>query len=170
MEHVYYAVKEEDTLKRLEHIYKLKLVTIAQGLAVSSFENRVPKFFSKTGGHRIIKDDSSYFESIPTYANWDEKDNGWRDKLEEELVSFQTLMEDAISIQFEAGMPVYHLASVPIMRSVGWLKGLKDFIDGYYKELTKGKFGTKKAWHVNTRLANTRSSQRESLVPRKPGM
>jgi hypothetical protein len=62
-------------------------------------------------------------------------------------------MEDAVSIQFEAGTPVYHLASLTITRSVGWLKGLKDFIDGYYKELTKGKFGTKKAWHVTTRLA-----------------
>jgi hypothetical protein len=30
---------------------------------------------------------------------------------------------------------------------------LKDFIDEYYKELTRGKFGTKKAWHVTTRLA-----------------
>jgi hypothetical protein len=75
MEHVNYGVKEEDTLKRLENIYKLKLVTIAQGLAVSSFENQLPKCFLKTGGHQVIKDDSSYFESIPTYANWDEKDN-----------------------------------------------------------------------------------------------
>jgi hypothetical protein len=29
MEHVYYAVSAEDTLKRLESIYKLKLATIA---------------------------------------------------------------------------------------------------------------------------------------------
>jgi hypothetical protein len=86
MEHVHYAVKEEGMLKWLKNIHKLKLVTTAQGLAVSSFENFVPKFFSKTGAHRVIKDDSSYFESIPTYADWDEKDNGWRDKLEEELV------------------------------------------------------------------------------------
>jgi hypothetical protein len=62
-------------------------------------------------------------------------------------------MEDAISIKFEAGTQVYHLVSLTITRSVRWLKGRKDFIDGYYKELTKGKFGTKKACHATTRLA-----------------
>jgi hypothetical protein len=49
--------------------------------------------------YRVIKDDPSYFDAIPTYADWDEKDNGWRDKLEEELVLFQTSMEDGISLQ-----------------------------------------------------------------------
>jgi hypothetical protein len=34
MEHIHYAVTAEDTLKRLEGIYKLKLSTIAKGLAV----------------------------------------------------------------------------------------------------------------------------------------
>jgi hypothetical protein len=154
MEHVHYSVTSKDTLKRLESIYKLKLHTIAQRLAVSSFENRVPKFFSKASAYKVIKDDSSYFDAIPTFADWDEKDNGWRDKLEEELVSFQTSMEDGISLQFGPGTPsYYHLASLSVTRSVGWLRGLKDFIDEYYKELTRGKFGTKKAWHVTTRLA-----------------
>jgi hypothetical protein len=129
------------------------LLTITQGLAVSSFENRVPKFFSRTNTYRVIKDDSSYFDAIPTYADWDEKDNGWRDKLEEELVSFQTSMEDGISLQFGPVTPSYHLASLSVTRSVGWLRGLKDFINEYYKELTRGKFGSKKAWHVTTRLA-----------------
>jgi hypothetical protein len=153
MEHVHYAISAEDTLKRLESIYKLKLHTIAQGLAVSSFEHKVPKFFTQTSSYRVIKDDSSYSDAIPTYADWDEKDNGWRDKLEEELVSFQTSMEDGIALQFGPGTPSYHLASLSVTRSVGWIRGLKDFIDEYYKELTRGKFGSKKAWHVTTRLA-----------------
>jgi hypothetical protein len=153
MEHVHYAISAEDTLKRLESIYKLKLHTIAQGLAASSFEHKVPKVFTKTSSYRVIKDDSSYFDAIPTYTNWDEKDNGWRDKLEEELVSFQTSMEDGIALQFGPGTPSYHLASLSVTRSVGWIRGLKDFIDEYYKELTRGKFGSKKAWHVTTRLA-----------------
>jgi hypothetical protein len=153
MEHIYYSVTAEDTLKRLESIYKLKLVTIAQGLAVSSFENKVPKFFSKASAYKVIKDDSSYFDAIPSFADWDEKDNGWRDKLEEELVSLQSSMEDNIALQFGAGTPAYNLASLSVTRSLGWIRGLEDFMDEYYKELTKGKFGTKKAWHLTTRLA-----------------
>jgi hypothetical protein len=69
------------------------------------------------------------------------------------LVSFQTSMEDGIALQFGPGTPSYHLASLRVARSVGWIRGLKDFIDEYYKELTQGKFGSKKAWHVTTRLA-----------------
>jgi hypothetical protein len=157
MEHVYYAITTEDTLKRLESIYKLKLVTtIAQGLAVSSFENKVPKFFSKVSTYKVIKDDCSYFDAILLFAEWDEKDNGWREKLEEELVSLQSSMEDGISLQFGAGTPAYHLASLSVTRSVGWIRGLKDFMDEYYKELTRGKFGTKKLWHVTTRLSKLR--------------
>jgi hypothetical protein len=151
MEHTHYAVTTEDTLKRLEGIYKLKLSTIAQGLAVSSFENKVPEFFSKASTYKVIKDDSSYFDAIPSFADCDEKDNGWRNKLEEEFVSLQSSMDNGISLQFGAGTPAYHVASVT--RSVGWIRGLKDFMDEYYKELTRGKFGTKKAWHVTTRLA-----------------
>jgi hypothetical protein len=56
-------------------------------------------------------------------------------------------------MQFGAGTPAYNLTSLSVIRSVGWIRGLKDFMDEYYKELTKGKSGTKKAWHVTTRLA-----------------
>jgi hypothetical protein len=162
MEHIHYAVTAKDTLKRLEGIYKLKLSTIAQGLAVSSFENKVPKLFSKASTYKVIKDDSSYFDAIPSFADWDEKDNGWRDKLEAELVSLQSSMEDGISLQFGAGTPTYHLVSLSVTRSVGWIRGLKDFMDEYYKELTRGKFGTKKslARHYQARQTTTRQGGR----------
>jgi hypothetical protein len=84
--------------------------------------------------------------------------------LEEELVLLQSSMEDGISLQFGAGTPAYHLASLSVTRSVGWIRGLKDFMDEYYKELTRGKFGTKKAWHVTTRLA--KQLHVEVAVPR----
>jgi hypothetical protein len=39
-----------------------------------------------------------------------------------------------------------------LTESVSWLEGFIVFLDDYYRELTKAKFGTKKAWHVTTRL------------------
>jgi hypothetical protein len=36
---------------------------------------------------------------------------------------------------------------------MGWIKGLITFINTYYQELMKAKFGTAKAWHVTTCLA-----------------
>jgi hypothetical protein len=37
-----------------------------------------------------------------------------------------------------------------LMESVSWTEGFILFLDDYHKDLTKVKFGTKKAWHVTT--------------------
>jgi hypothetical protein len=40
-----------------------------------------------------------------------------------------------------------------LMESVPWIKGFIQFVDKYYRDLNKAKFGSTKAWHVMTRLA-----------------
>jgi hypothetical protein len=39
-----------------------------------------------------------------------------------------------------------------LIKSVSWLEGFIVFLDDYPWDLSKAKFGTKKAWHVATRL------------------
>jgi hypothetical protein len=39
-----------------------------------------------------------------------------------------------------------------LTESVSWIEGFIVFLDDYHRDLTKAKFGTKKAWHVATRL------------------
>jgi hypothetical protein len=39
-----------------------------------------------------------------------------------------------------------------LTESVSWVQGFIVFLDDYHRDLTKAKFGTKKAWHVATRL------------------
>eukprot|EP00978_Attheya_sp_CCMP212_P035422 scaffold154164_cov26-Attheya_sp.AAC.1 len=49
LEHIHYTLHGTDALKRLESLYKLKIDTISQGLAITSFENTIPIFFQVLG-------------------------------------------------------------------------------------------------------------------------
>eukprot|EP00978_Attheya_sp_CCMP212_P010090 scaffold24245_cov23-Attheya_sp.AAC.1 len=53
LEHVQYAIFGDDSLKRLESLYKLKIETIAQGLAIMSFEAKCPKIFDRKTAQRV---------------------------------------------------------------------------------------------------------------------
>lgn len=45
------------------------------------------------------------------------------------------------------------MAHAALTESVVWIIGFIQFIDKYYRELSKAKFGPTKAWHVMTHLA-----------------
>jgi hypothetical protein len=45
------------------------------------------------------------------------------------------------------------VAHAALTETMAWITGFIQFIDEYYRELTKAKFGPTKAWHVTTRLA-----------------
>lgn len=67
LEHVQRAIYREDSLKQLESLYnKLKIDTIAQGLAIMSCKVKCPKIFDKKSTQRVVKDDLLYFDCIPT--------------------------------------------------------------------------------------------------------
>ena len=44
LEHITYEITGMDALKQLQNIYKLKLSTILEALAVTSFEVTIPRF------------------------------------------------------------------------------------------------------------------------------
>jgi hypothetical protein len=48
------------------------------------------------------------------------------------------------------------VAKLALTASVAWIHGFISFINTYYQELNKAKFGSGKAWHVTTRLAKRR--------------
>jgi hypothetical protein len=47
----------------------------------------------------------------------------------------------------------YAIAHMALTEAVSWIEGFIVFIDDYFRDLSQAKFGTKKAWHVTTRLA-----------------
>ena len=84
MEHVHYAITGVDSLKQLQNVYKLQLSTIAESLAVTSFELSSPRFLSNTGVHTVIDNETSYFTHIKTYKNWNDPRAGFKQRWKKE--------------------------------------------------------------------------------------
>jgi hypothetical protein len=152
MEHIQTAIAGQDSISMLEKLLKLKVKTLADGLAMKSYENKIPRYFSQSSGHKVVKHDASYFDNIATHEEWDTPITGFRARLKEELQTFrsahlenidETLLRDSLS---------YAVANMALTDAVSWLEGFIVFIDDYHRDLTKARFGTKKAWHVTTRL------------------
>eukprot|EP00978_Attheya_sp_CCMP212_P029174 scaffold102958_cov58-Attheya_sp.AAC.4 len=164
LEHIHYNIHRANSLTQLEKLYKLmKIETIGQGIAIQSFESSVPKIFNGTG-YKLVLNDLSFFDKILSFAEWDEWDVGWKNKLKLELQNFLLSHARTITEEFDSDSKMYNIARLALTESVAWVSGFLGFIDNYYDELTQqGKFGTKKGWHVTTRL--TKRLIEEVAVP-----
>jgi hypothetical protein len=148
----------------LEKLFKLKIKTLADGLAMKSFETKVPRYFSQSSVHKVVKHDASHFETIGTFEEWDTPISGFRSRLKEELQTFRAAHRENIDESLNRDSIGYAIATMALTESVSWLEGFIVFLDDYYRDLTKARFGSKKAWHVTTRLG--RRMLLEIAVPR----
>jgi hypothetical protein len=152
-EHIHNALEGIDTIATMEKLYKIKVSCIADSVAMTSFDAKAPKFFCKVQGHKVIKGDTSYFDRIPTHAEWSDAGSGFKMRLQETLAEFQEAHSTFIDQAVEIGSRPHTLAHAALTESGAWIIGFTQFIDEYYRELSKAKFGSAKAWHVTTRLA-----------------
>jgi hypothetical protein len=120
---------------------------------MTSFDAKTPKYFSRLQGHRVLKLDASYFDTIVSHAEWADVATGFKMRLQEALAEFQESHACFIDQAVEPGSKGHALAHSALTESVAWIIGFIQFIDEYYRELSKAKFGPSKAWHVMTRLA-----------------
>ena len=68
MEHVSRQINGTDGLKTMNDLYKLKFMTTnAEAVAVTSFSNAVPRFFSEASAYKVLSDGASYFSEIKSY-------------------------------------------------------------------------------------------------------
>ena len=72
MEHIHHVITGVDSLKQLQNVYKLKLFTIAESLAVTFFEVSSPRCLSSSGVHTVIDNETSYFTHIKSYKIWND--------------------------------------------------------------------------------------------------
>jgi hypothetical protein len=153
-EHIYHAIKGIDTIANMEKLYKIKVSCIADSVAMASFDARkTPKYFSKLHGHRVLKMDASYFDTIASHSDWSDVVMGYKMKLQEALAEFQESHGKFNNQAVENGSKAHSLAHAALTKSAAWIVGFIQFIDEYYRELSKAKFGPKKSWHVTTCLA-----------------
>jgi hypothetical protein len=150
-EHVFYSMDNTDTLACLQQCYKIKVTAIADGVTITSFDSKIPKFFSRSHGHKVVKRDGSFLDSIGSYQEWDDLGTGYRLWLQEELATFEDIHGTYLDEYFEYGTGQgYSISCLALTESMGWIEGIITFIDTYYRELTKSKCGAAKAWHVTT--------------------
>jgi hypothetical protein len=103
----------------------------------------------------VLKGDSSYLDLIGSHADWADVASGFRMRLQEALAEFQEAHTSFIDQSVVVGSRPHTLAHAALTESCGWIIGFIQFIDKYYRELSKAKFGSGKAWYVtrSTRLA-----------------
>jgi hypothetical protein len=123
MEHVWASIGNKESIVLLEKLLKLKIKHLAEGLAMTSFDNQVPRFFSKATGHKVIRADESYFDAIPSFEEWDHPTTGFRTRLKDELIIFRDGHQTNIDIAFERGSVVYAIATMALVESIAWLEG-----------------------------------------------
>ena len=152
LEHVQAQSFGHDSIKTLQSLAKLKIKTMADSLAMTSFEQKVPRFFKKSAAHKVVKDDASHFDTVVSFDEWDAPGSGFRLQLKDDLVTFRAAHLELIDNVLERDSLAYAIANMALTESVSWVEGFIVFLNDYHRDLTKAKFGTKKAWHVATRL------------------
>jgi hypothetical protein len=153
-EHIFAEENGDDFFKNSERVYKLQILTLQQGYAMTSFQQAVPKFFASSGT-RVVRDHASFFNKIHTWAEWDHQHTGFRDVLKSGLAAFATSHREAIHTTFgkDPTSNAYAVAILSLNESVSIIEAWITFIDDYVKSLTIPKFNYKKAFHVTTMLA-----------------
>jgi hypothetical protein len=159
LEHIFNSSNTVDTAEsgglsqHLHSVKKLMMNNMTMAVAVCSFDSRLPKFFSRATtiptGH---KENASYFDRIPSYAAWDESGTGYRDRLKDEIASFEEAHQDLIDVTLQSETKPHSIATLSLSNSVSWLQLFVSYLEETYKDLMKHKFSTEKAWRLVTRL------------------
>ena len=140
-EHIHaHLFGRDSTLDNLQNLAKLKLKTDTEGLAVTSFERSIPKLFIKSMAFKVVKNDSSYFDTILTYQEWSAPDDGFRDSFLKCLKDFQHDHQQLLSSELDPTSKMYHVAHNSLSVSVSWLEELVRYIDDTYSEYVDSKF------------------------------
>ena len=153
MEHLWTTINGIDILKQMEKLTKIHLSTVSEGIAISSFEATIPKFFSAPG-YRVVKMNESYWSRVGNWAEWEEPNTGCKVTLTSHLNAFRESHKEAIDIELEAGTKFHSLCVLSLTDSCSFVEAFFTHIENWQREMMLSKFGSAKAFHVNTRCAN----------------
>jgi uncharacterized MAPEG superfamily protein len=128
-EHVNHgAIEGIGTIATMEKLYKIKVLCIADSVAMTSFDAKTPKYFSRLQGHRVLKLDASYFDTIVSHSDWADVATGFKMRLQEALAEFQESHACFIDQAVEPGSKGHALAHSALTESVAWIIGFIQFI------------------------------------------
>ena len=134
MEHIFSQINEDNIINKLEKAIKLDLTTLNQAYAVRSFEAKIPRFFDQSSRHHVVKPDQSYFSVVKNFEEWDLINDGYRQRLKDELNIFRESHLNTIENSLDPSSAMYTLAVLSVTEAVAWVDGLVNFIDDVYRE------------------------------------
>jgi hypothetical protein len=138
MEHIWETISGTDILKQMEKLVKIKLSTVLEGIAISSFESPILKFFSAPD-HRVIEMNESYWSHITCWADWEEPNTGCKITLSDALSQFRSAHQQAI--QLESGSTFHKLCTLSLTDSVAFIEAFLTHIGNWQREMMLSKFG-----------------------------
>jgi hypothetical protein len=142
------------TVPTLQQLRKIDMKDMSQGVAVSSFDHRLPKLLTDSHGYVAMNEDESYFEKIKTYKDWETPHTGFRDRLKQELNAFELSHKLMVENNTIPTSPLQATASLSRTYALSWIADSIVFIDDTYKELTEAKFSSERGWSLITKLAS----------------
>jgi hypothetical protein len=133
------------TVPTLQQLIKIDMTDMSQGIAVSSFDQRIPTLLSENATYSVVKVDDSYFDRVKSFKDWNEPHMGYRDHLKEDLSAFELPHKLMVVNSTLPSSPLQATASY----SISWIEALINFIDITYSELTRAKFSSARGWRFN---------------------
>ena len=89
---MYFSLEGEGLMKSFLNIYKLRIDTLSQGLAISSYEKPAPKVLS-TGSLQVIRNDQPYLDKIKRWDDFDHPQTGLKEVFNKALENFSVAHE-----------------------------------------------------------------------------
>jgi hypothetical protein len=142
------------TVTTLQQLAKIQMRDMSQGVAVSSFDQRIPKLLSDSSSYVVVKTEESYFNRIKTYKEWEEPYAGFRDRLKLDITEFELAHTLLVSDNTKPSSRLQACASLSCTYSLAWIEAFIGFIDETYLELTRAMFSASCGWSLITRLAS----------------
>jgi hypothetical protein len=150
-EHLYSAA--EKTVPTLQQLKKIDMTDMSQGIAVSSFDQWIPKLLCEGTSYSVVQMDESYFDCIKSYKEWDAPHTGYRAWLKQDLRSFDAAHQTLVANSTVPQSALHATASLSRTYSILWIEAFIIFIDDTYDEFTQAKFSAVRVWSLITRLA-----------------
>ena len=153
MEHISRQINGKEGLKTMTDLYKLKFMKMnAEAIGITSYESQIPRFFTEAGSHKVHSDKVSFFSKIKTYNDWSILLDGFKAEWKKQLQDFRVTHSQTIADAYYLNNSMKTIARVSLSTTVSWCLSFIDFIDNTYQRYSDGKFGTRKAWQVTTKL------------------
>ena len=87
--HIWRNITQTDAMKTMTEVYKLKLTTVSEAVAINSFEVNITRFLNKTGGsYKNVKLDD-FLSKISSFEIWDNYIAGYKELWKENLKNLE---------------------------------------------------------------------------------